>query len=102
MSDELKKINKKCRFLYIMKFLISCLLRGSVLIIPFFYSYAVEKITAGNLNQAYILGGLLLIFTIVYYLSEMINDYAYEKLYYKLYLELTKTGLNFTEKKFDL
>lgn len=81
-----------------MKFLISCLLRGSVLIIPFFYSYAVEKITAGNLNQAYLLGGLLLVFTIIYYLSEMMNDYAYEKLYYKLYLQLTKLCLKITEK----
>lgn len=98
MKEEFSSVNKKCKFLYIMKFLISCLLRGSVLIIPFFYSYAVEEITAGNLNKAYFLGIFLLVFTIVYYISEMLNDYAYEKLYYKLYQGLTKTCLKFTEK----
>lgn len=97
MREELSIINKKCRFLYIIKFIISCLYRGSVLVIPIFYSYAVEEISNGNLNQAYLLGIFLLIFTIAYYLIEMINDYAYEKLYYKLYQGLTKTCLKFTE-----
>jgi len=81
-----------------MKFLVSCLLRGSVLIIPIFYSYAVEEITSGNLNKAYLLGVFLFFATIIYYLSEMLNDYAYEKLYYKLYSKLTKLSLKFTEK----
>lgn len=98
MKEELKVVNKNCRFLYIMKFLISCILRGSVLIIPIFYSYAVEEITAGNLKQAYLLVLFLLIFTVIYYVSEMVNDYAYEKLYYKLSLGLTKLGLKLTEK----
>lgn len=98
MKQEIEQIVKSSKFLFIIKLLISCTLRGIVLVIPFFYSYAVEKITDGNLNQAYILGGFLLIFTIVYYISEMINDYAYEKLYYKIYVGLTKMGLSFTEK----
>lgn len=98
MKEELKIINQKCKFLYIMKFLISCVLRGTLLIIPFFYSYAVEKITAGDLNKACLLGVFLLIFTVIYYLSVIVNDYAYEKLYYKFYLELTKISLKFTEK----
>lgn len=98
MKQEIEQVVKNSKFLFIMKLLISCVLRGVVLVIPFFYSYAVEKITDGNLNQAYILGSFLLIFTVVYYISEMINDYAYEKLYYKIYLGLTKMGLNFTEK----
>ena len=98
MIEEFKLINKKCRFLFIMKFLISIALRGIVLIIPIFYSYALEQITAGKLNQAILLGIFLLIFTVLYYLSEMLNDFAYEKLYYKMYLELTKMCLKFTEK----
>jgi len=98
MREEFSHVNKNCRILYIIKFLVSCLLRGSVLVIPIFYSYAVEEITAGNLNKAYLLVIFLLICTIVYYLSEMLNDYAYEKLYYKIYSELTKLSLKFTEK----
>ena len=98
MKKELENVNKKCKFLYAMKFLISCALRAVLLVIPFFYSYAVEEITDGNINKAFFLVTFLLIFTILYYLSEIINDFAYEKLYHKLYLELTKIELNFTEK----
>lgn len=97
MKEELKLINKSCRGLYILKFLISIALRALVLVIPIFYSYAIEEITAGNLNRAYLLGIFLLIFTIIYYISEMLNDYAYEKLYYKIYLKLTKLSLKLTE-----
>ncbi len=98
MKKELESVNKKCKFLYAMKFLVSCALRAVLLVIPFFYSYAVEEITDGNINKAFLLVTFLLIFTILYYLSEIINDFAYEKLYHKLYLELTKIELNFTEK----
>lgn len=98
MKQEIGQIIKNSKFLFAMKFLISCVLRGSLLIIPFFYSYAVEEITGGNLNQAYLLVFFLLIFTIIYYISEMVNDYVYEKLYYKIYVGLTKMELGFTEK----
>lgn len=98
MEKELKVINKDCRKQFIIKFIVSCLLRGSVLIIPIFYSYAIEEITVGNLNKAIFLGVFLLISTIIYYGLEMLNDFAYEKLYYKYYLGLTKLCLKTTEK----
>ena len=98
MNPEVGKVIKNNRFLFIIKILVSCILSGIVLVIPFFYSYAVEEITGGNTNQAFLLATFLLIFTIVYYIWEMVNDYVYEKLYYKLSLRLTKIGLEFTEK----
>lgn len=98
MKEELKQVNINCKGLYIFKFLTSAILRGLVLILPFFYSYAIEEITTGNFKKAYILGIFLLVFTIIYYLFEMLNDYAYEKLYYKIYLGLTKLSLKLTEK----
>lgn len=98
MKQEIEQVVKNSKFLFVMKLLISCILRGILLVIPFFYSYAVEKITGGNVNKAYVLGIFLLVFTVIYYISEMINDYAYEKLYYKIYLGLTKLGLKFTER----
>ena len=84
MKSEIRGIVKKNKFLFAMKFLISIILRGSLLIIPFFYSYAVEAITNGNLNQACLLVLFLFIVTAIYYLSEMVNDYSYEKLYAKI------------------
>lgn len=98
MKHEIEQVVQDSKFLFFMKFLISCILRGVLLVIPFFYSYAVEEITDGNINQAYLLGIFLLVFTIIYYISEMVNDYSYEKLYYKIYMGLTKIGLRFTEK----
>ncbi len=97
MKIEVNQLTKSNKFLFFIKFLVSFLLRGSLLVIPFFYSYAVEEITNGNLNKAYFLGLLLLVITIIYYISEIVNDYVYEKLYYKLYVGLTKIGLKFTE-----
>ncbi len=98
MKKEFRQVIRKNKIFFLIKLLISIFLRGSVLIIPIFYSYAIEEITAGRLNKAYLLGIFLLIATIVYYLLEMVNDDAYEKLYYKLYLGFTKIALDFTEK----
>ena len=98
MNNEINIIMKKNRMFLFFKFLVSCLVRGSLLIIPIFYSYAIEVITNGNLNRALYLGIFLLIFTLLYYLSEMLNDYVFEKVYHRLSTQLTKMALNFTEK----
>ena len=98
MKQEINKVNKEAKKEYIYKFLISIVVRLSFLIIPYFYSYAVEEITDGNLNRALVLTGFLLLFTIVYYVSTIINDYFYEKLYKKIYNGLTRVGLQYTEK----
>ena len=98
MKQEITEVMKSSKSFFALKFIVSCLLRGLLLVIPFFYSYAVEEITGGNLNRAWMLVIFLLIFTVLYYISEMVNDYAYEKLYYKIYLGLAKMCLKFTEK----
>ena len=98
MKQEINKVNKEAKKEYIYKFLISIVVRLSFLIIPYFYSYAVEEITDGNLNRALALTGFLLLFTVIYYVSTIINDYFYEKLYKKIYNGLTKVGLQYTEK----
>lgn len=98
MKQEIKEALQKCKRPFLWKCIVSILLRATVLIVPFFYSYAIEEITDGNLNKAYFFGIFLLAFTILYYLIEILNDHVYEKLYYKLYLGLTKLGLVTTEK----
>ena len=97
MKSEITIINKLAKKEYIEKFIISILLRGSYLIIPFFYSYAFEYITDGKVNKAFFYAGLLLLFTVLYYLFTIINDYFYERLYKKIYNGLTKLCLNYTK-----
>lgn len=98
MKKEINEVIKNSKLTFIFKLIVSCILRALVLVIPYLYSYAVEEITNGNLNRAWILVSFLLFFTVLYYLSEMFNDYAYEKLYYKIYSGLTKVCLKITEK----
>ena len=53
MKSEISVVNKLAKKEYIEKFIISIILRGTYLIIPFFYSYAVEYITNGNLKRPF-------------------------------------------------
>ena len=98
MKEAIVQVNKNAKKEYAYKFIISIILRIVYLVIPFFYSYAVEEITDGNYNKAYYLAGLLLVFTVAYYISCILNDYFYEKLYRKVYNGITKVCLQYTEK----
>ena len=98
MKEAIAEVNRSAKREYIAKMITSIFLRLTYLIIPYFYSYSVQAITNGNHNRAYFLAGLLLAFTIAYYLSCIINDYFFEKLYQKVYTGLTKVCLQYTEK----
>lgn len=98
MKKEISLAYKSVKREFTQKIITSLLVRFSYLIIPFFYSYAVEDLTNGKFNRAYSLAGFLLFFVIVYYLSEMINDHYFEKLYKKVYASLTKICLQYTER----
>ena len=98
MRQEILAVNKNAKKEYINKLLISIVVRISYLIIPFFYSYAVEEITNNNIQRAILLVGFLLFFTLIYYFSIIINDYFYEKLYQKIYNGLTRVCLQYTQK----
>ena len=98
MKERIKGVNIAAKKEYILKSIISVILRSVYLVIPFFYSYAVEALTDGNYNRAYFLAGLLLTFTVAYYLSEIFNERAFEILYKKIYTGLTKVCLDYTEK----
>lgn len=98
MKQEIINVSKSAKKEYIYKLLISIAVRVTYLIIPFFYSYAVEEITDNNIQRAILLVGFLLFFTLIYYLCSVINDYFYEKLYAKIYKGLTNSCLEYTEK----
>ena len=98
MKRGITLINQDAKREYIIKMLTSIILRIAYLIIPFFYSYAVEYLTQGKINKAYVFGIFLLVFMLIYYVSEIFNDYAYEKLYKKISNGLIKLCLQYTEK----
>ena len=98
MKERIKEVNKSVKKDYIFKYTTSIIYRLAYLVIPFFYSYAVEALTDGNYNRAYFLAGLLLIFILIYYIDTIVNDHGYETLYKKIYSGITKVCLQYTEK----
>lgn len=98
MKKGINLINKEAKREYIIKIITSIVVRVSYLIVPFFYSYAIEYLTDGKVNKAYVYAGCLILFLIIYYVSVIINDWAYEKLYKKISQGLTKLCLKYTEK----
>ncbi|MBQ8472647.1 MAG: ABC transporter ATP-binding protein [Bacilli bacterium] len=95
-KSENKKVLLKNKKYFIIKFICSLFIRAFLLIIPIYYSYSIDAITNGNYNKAYEMIIMFFVFTMLYRLSEVINQITYYKLYsnvYKTYLEL---GINKT------
>lgn len=95
---ETKKILKSCKLQFLGKFLISLLVRGILLIIPLLYSDAIEAVTNDNFSLGYNLIIISIIVTGFYYLSEIVNDIIYYKLYNKIYTLYTKLATESTIK----
>lgn len=87
---ETKKILKKCTFEIILKFIISVLLRGTLLIIPIIWGKAIDMVTASNFKLSYKLVLVTLGVTILYYICEGINQIVYYILYKKMYKNFSK------------
>lgn len=67
------------------KVITSVLFRGSLLVIPILYSSAIDNASLANYNGAIKFLLLTLFVTIFYYFMQHINNYAYYRLYDKLY-----------------
>lgn len=98
MKKGINAIIKDTKREYIIKIITSIVVRVSYLIVPFFYSYAIEFLTDGKINKAFAFAGFLLLFLIIYYVSVIVNDYAYEKIYKKISQGLTRLSLEYTER----
>ena len=89
-----KKDNKEVLFknskYFVLKFITSLFIRAFLLLIPIYYSYAIDSITNGNYNHAYIMIIMFFVFYVLYRITEVINQITY----YKLYSNLYKTYLN--------
>lgn len=95
---ETKKILKSSSKEISLKFLVSLLLRISLLVIPILYSDAINEVTNKNYNSGYYLICISIFVTIIYYLLEVLNEITYFYLYNKLYIKYTKLATENTMK----
>ena len=95
-KKENKEVLKKNSKYFIIKFIVSLLLRVFLLAIPIFYSRGIDAITNGNYNAAYHMIIMFFIFALFYRLSEIINQITYYKLYSNLYKTYLGLGLSKT------
>lgn len=89
-KDNREVLKKNTKY-FVLKFIVSLLLRIFLLAIPIYYSKGIDAIGNGNYNMAYQMIIMFFVFAILYRLSEVINQITYYKLYsnlYKTYLEL--------------
>lgn len=82
VTKDIVKENKKEIFL---KIITSVLFRGALLIIPILYSVAIDNISLGKYKVSVGFLLLTLFVTLFYYFTQHINNFAYYKLYDKLY-----------------
>lgn len=95
-KEENKKILLLHKGKFIWKFVISIILNVLLLVIPIYYSKLIDAITVTNFNLAYFYIIIFGVLTIVYRLSEYINQKAYFWLYLSLYKSYMNLGLSKT------
>lgn len=76
------------------KVITSFLLRSLLLIIPIYWSKAINNITLSNYNKSYYQITFIIILAIMYYLFSYLNQVTWFNFYNKLYLEYTKLIVN--------
>lgn len=85
IMTESSKILKGTYKQFSWKLITSICVRGLLLWIPILYSDAIDWVSKSNFEKAFQLIVISLIVTLIYYVAEWINQYAYWTLYNKLY-----------------
>lgn len=93
---EFRKVFKTAKKEFLVKFFTSVFLRGILLIIPVLFSSAVDAATKGDYNSAFLYIILSIVITIVYRLSEGINQKTFYNLYNKLFGYYNSRGIDKT------
>ncbi len=100
MENTNKKINrtiiKKTKKDFVFKYIISIILRVIVLINPILFSKAIDSVTNGIYNKAYIYIIISIVLIIFYRLGDILNTYSWHKLYNNLYENYTNVALQST------
>ena len=95
-KEENRSVLLKNKKYFIIKFICSLALRAFLLAIPIYYSYGIDEITRGNFSAAYNMIIMFFVFTVLYRISEIINQITYYKLYSNLYKTYLDLGLSKT------
>ena len=85
---------KKSKKELLYKVITSFLLRSLLLIIPIYWSKAINYITISIYNKSYYLIAFIIILSTLYYLFSYLNQVTWFNFYNKLYLEYTKLVVN--------
>ncbi len=96
---EYRILHKVAPLEFALKMFTSLVIRGILLVIPILFSQAIEFITDGDYNNAFLFIVISIVITLVYRLFEGFNQMTYYKLYTKLFnyyssLALAKTRDN--------
>lgn len=87
---ENKKILKSSWKEFAAKLITSIGMRGILMLLPIWYSDAIDWASKGNFEKAYHLIILSLLVTLAYYIVESLNNYVFWKLYNRLYKRFTR------------
>ena len=93
VKKENRKILKYTWKEFILKFITSILMRGILLILPIWYSEAIDWASKGNFEKASHLIILSLLVYIAYHIIESLNNIVYWRLYNCLYKRYTKLAV---------
>jgi len=93
---EFKKVYQTAKKEFLIKLIASIFLRGILLIIPVLFSNAVNAATKGDYQNAMFYVLLSIVITVIYRLSEGINQKTFYDLYNKLYYYYNSRGIHKT------
>ena len=88
---ETKEIIKDCWWELFLKFLISMIYRGALLIIPIYWGKSIDMLTIGKMPDCYRYVIVALVITLGYYASACVNHIIYYKLYDRMYKDFSKS-----------
>ena len=93
-SDATKLVLKKSKKFIAFRALISLIYRAIAMVTPILFSEAVNALTKGEYNKAFLISIGAVVVVVVFRIFDIINTYAWHKLYNSLYDNYTKIGVN--------
>lgn len=91
INEETVLILKDCWWGLFIKFIVSVLYRGILLLTPIFWGKAIDMLTINKMDDCYRYVIITLVVTLAYYAIACYNQVVYNKLYGRMYKNFSKT-----------
>ena len=91
INEETLFILKGCWWELLVKFIVSVLYRGTLLLTPIFWGKAIDMLTIGQMSDCYRYVIITLVVTLAYYAVACYNQVVYNRLYGKMYQSFSET-----------